>query len=459
MPRALLDQFNRLGDVRKSLIQKALDSATGTGEALIPEKLEEIITNTVVRLAPEIAVIKPEYDAQKFHEYNQLTSLPSAGGAMGEGATTPTRNAQYARKSVELKVVRRKGSVTNFLQDTSRNYIDASAAEMENHMQAHVYDLITYILFGNANGDGYTFDGLDYLVSTNRFNEAVGGSVPTSLNFLDDMIDLSNEKQGSQHDRVFVMSPRMLSKVSQLLTNVRLTQGLSAGGMSQVEVNGGWRLNAYRDIPIIESGSTRPQGTMGSITLADSGSGGAITDATYYFRVSYVGWNGESLASAENSISTTNADDITVSWSAETGAMFYKIYCATSSGSEKLVRVISAFNYDASGTISSDVTEYVFTSDPDSSDDSVTTAMESDVPLVSTGGVPPEYLMLWDLDKYQGLGKFPYTNAGGSRFRGLVTAEDLAKTDDFLPFLIKTYGALCPSFEETSVVWRGYRVA
>jgi hypothetical protein len=70
-----------------------------------------------------------------------------------------------------------------------------------------------------------------------------------------------------------------------------------------------------------------------------------------------------------------------------------------------------------------------------------------------------EQIFLWDLDEFQGLGRLPYTNEGGSRFNGLVTIEDLAKTDDFLPFLIKSYCAVAPSFEATSSVYRGLKVA
>lgn len=451
-----LDQFNKLGEVRKSLIRKALDSSTGTAEALIPEKLEQIITNTVVRLAPEMAVVKGEYDSQKFHEFNKLTNLPGAGGAMGEGATTPTRNSNYSRDTVELKVVRRKGAVTNFLQDSSEKYIDASAAEMENHMLAHVYDLIAYMAYGNPEADKYTYGGLDWFARSNRINESEGGSALSDLAILDEMIDRNHELQGQGHEKVFLMSPRMLSRVSQLLTNVRLNQGLLGSGLTQVEIGGGWRLNAYRDIPIIESGVTRPKTKMGTVTTSVSGSGSAISDDTWYFRVSAVTWDGEQEASDEVSQETSSSDELELSWSAVDNALFYKVYMGTSAGATKLIRVISAFTYDGSGTIDGDNTSITFTADP-AADDSVPTELQDDTPLVSTGGIQPEYVILWDLDKYQGMGKFPYTNRGGARFNGMVTIENLAQTDDFLPFLIKTYGALCPSFEETTVVHRGLR--
>jgi hypothetical protein len=463
MNTSYIKQFNRYAQENKSLIRKALDSASGTAEALIPEHLEQIITNTVVRLSPELAMVQPKFDNQKYHEFNRLLTLPAAGGAMGENAVTPTRNATYERSTVQLKIIRRKGAVTNFLADTSEKYIDAAAAEMENHLLAHTYDLSTYLVHGNAGADAYTFDGIGKMVETNRINEVAAGVVPTDLSFLDDMIDENLDRQGMNHNKAFLMSPKMLSKVSSLLTNVRLNQGLSGGGLTQVDVGGGWRLNAYRDIPIIVSSQMRPKATMGTVTTATAASGGTIPADEYFFRVSYVDYNGESTASAEVSrVTSGSTSTLTLSWADVPSALYYKIYCglATGGANTKLVKVISANSYDGSGTIGSRVTSHVFTTNPSTVDsDSVTSAMEADIPKIATGGVPPEDVILWDLDEYQGLGKMPYTNSGGSRFNGLVTITPLAITDDFVPFMTKTYAALCPSFEATSVIHRGLRVA
>jgi len=457
------DEYRRLGEVRKSLIRKALDSSTGVGEALIPEKLEEIISNTVVRLAPEMAIIQPEFDPQKLHEFNRLTALPSAGGAMGEAAVTPTRNATYSRESVQMKIIRRKGAVTNFLQDASARYIDAASAEMENHLLAHVYDLIIYMLYGNELADQYAYGGVDRWASTNRINEAIGGVVPTDLSDLDEMIDRGNERQAQQHDRCFVMSPRMLSKFSSLLTNVRLQQGLIGSGLTVIEINGGWRLNAYRDIPIIESGATRPKAQMTVVGTAKAGAGSGIPADTYYFQVAPVTWDGEQIASAEVNIATTVEDTITLSWTAYPGAMFYKVYVSKlggdGAGAGKLRHVLSGFQYDGAGTITGPTINHIFSSDPAVASASVPVHLQNDLPLNYTAGIPPEIVMLWDLDKYQGMGKLPYTNSAGSRFGGLVTIEELARTDDFLPFMIKSYAALCPAFEATSTIHRGLRVA
>jgi len=85
--------------------------------------------------------------------------------------------------------------------------------------------------------------------------------------------------------------------------------------------------------------------------------------------------------------------------------------------------------------------------------------MSDDVPFVATGSVNPETIYLWDLDPIQGLGKFPYASTGGSAYGGLVTVQELYQIDDYLHFLIKTYGVLAPAYEATSTWSRGWRVA
>lgn len=471
--KGLIEQYNALGAQRKTLIQKALTTQANSGEALIPEKLEKIITNTVVRLSPEMAVIQPEFDNQKLHSFNRLMKLPRAGGFMGEGATTPTSQGSYERASVELKILRRKGAVTNFLQDSSKKYIDASTAEMENHLQAHVYDIINALKFGNAGANKYAFDGLDKIIKTNRINEVRGGVVPTDLSFLDNMIDANIRKNGAGHNKVLMMSPEMQSLVSRLLTNVRLMQG-NAGTLGHVEINGGWRLATYRDIPILpvaDMGGN--QVAIGTVTLDATGKG-SIPAGDYFFQVSAITLDGETIASEEVTATFGANKSAKLQWTAVENASYYKIYCSKSTGTEKLVAVIPANTYDGTGTYVSDVTGVEITTDPSVKNPtlklvatgsfvdpnitaSVTDAMANDVPIVTTGGVAPETVMLWDLDKYQGLGKVPYTNVGGDKFGGLVTMTPLAITDDNIPFMVKSYLALCDAFEATSFMHRGLR--
>jgi len=460
-----------------STVQKALTAAAGSAQALVPQNLEKLITTTVVRLVPEIAVLDPFNAAMRYHEFNRLLTLPSGQGAIGEGAVTPTGQSTYERTGRVLKVTRAKGAVTNFLMDASKGYVDALSIEMENHVQAHAYNLVFQIHYGNDQADPYMFPGLDTFIQTNRFAGTKGGTVPTDLSDLDNMIDANIRLQGANHRKAFLMTPEMLSKYSRLLTNVRLNQGVVGSGMTQVEIDGGWRLQAYRDIPIITTSSLRNDVQMGTVTAAKTDSGGTVAAQQYFFQVSYVGLNGESIADAERTVTPTGGSSVvTLSWADVPDARLYKIYASLTTGTETLVSIIPANQYDAVGTPNARTTTVTFSTTPTAINPTVsapaglvstipsaaapvTTKMGSDVPVVATGGITPETVILWDLDKIQGLGKFAYTNSAGSRFGGLVTMEPLAKTDDNNPFMIKTYGTLIDSFEKTSYMLKNVRRA
>ncbi len=458
---AWTSNYNRLFSLPEGqkLLQKALTSATGSGETLIAEHLETTITNTMIRLVPELALPEYEYWPQKVYSFTRITALPAAGSAMGEASTTPTRQSSNQRAIVEMKIMKRKGSVTGFLQAAAAQNYDAMEVETENHLQAFGNDFATYMLYGNAGADQYTFSGLDRFTATYRQNEAAGGVVPTNLSDLDNLIDSSNRRKGQPHRRAFIMSPEMLTKYSQLYTQVRDNRD-AIRSSKVIEIDGGWRLQTYRDIPILESSQTRPQGQMGAVAYADAGAGGAIPDDQRFFQVAPVTWDGEQIASAEVNGTSVNADTITLSWTAYTGALFYKIYAADTSAQEKLVKIISAFTYDGNGTITGNVTSHIFTSEPLTADTtSVPSHMQNDVPLNYTGSVPPEVVFFWDLDPYQGMGRLEYTSKGGNRLNGFAEIIPLAKLDDQDDFLIKAYPALIDAFEATCGMHRGLRVA
>ncbi len=460
-----IQQFNSLyaHPATKQLLRKAmLTSESGVAAGTIPQHLEEIITNTVVRLVPELAVPVLRFDNQKFHEFNRLTGIPSAGSAMGEASTTPIRRSAYTPDSIQLKIMKRKGAVTGFLKDASAQYLAQPASEMENHIQSFGFDLRTYYLFGNKGADSYTFDGLDVNIATNRTNLS-SSQVPTDLSLLDAMVDANSRRQGQMHRKVWLMSPELLSKFSSLWTVVRDTRAASRG-TSDFEVVGGYRLEAYRGIPILETTGTRPVVDMGTVVLSTAGTGGTIAADTYYIRIAPVTWDGEQVSSAaSNSVTTSGSTStITATFTAVDSALFYKVYCDTVDGSETLVKVVSAFTYDSDGTPTAEITSITLTTDPTVADtDSVPTHMQDDVPLERDPGFnqPMEYLILWDLDEFQGLGKVAYTNTNGSRFRGLITPMEVYNTDDNFPFLLKSYCAQIPAYEATSFIARGLRTA
>jgi len=451
----LIHQFNRFGQ-GNNLIQKALTTAANSGGALIPESLEREITDTIVRLSPELALMTPVSIASDQHKFNQLTARPAPGGAMGENATTPVTSSQSSRKTLDLKVIRRKGKVTGFEKDSSRDYIDALGFEMENQVQAQALDLIQYMTYGDADVNSYEFSGLAKFISTNRTNNSAGAVAPATLKFLDDMIDASNSSGGNRHRRCFKMSPQMLSHVSRLLTNVRLQQG--GNTLTQVEIGGGWRLNAYRNIPIVETANLTAKTGIDpdDVTLGTAATGGGLSDGTYDIVVVPITLDGEHLGHTVKQITLSGggaAQTITITLSdAFPGAYQYYIFGVTDPGDAVLIDIVPAKTYDSDGTITGDngVSGSPFTILSMTPTAKVPSHFAGMRPLALNNGFAPESVILHDLNPIQGLGKMPYTNTGGSRMNGLITFENLAKTDDFENFLVKSFTGLTPALEKTS---------
>lgn len=458
------------------LVRKALDSSTGVGEALIPQHLERLITNEVIRLIPEFMFQEPEFGRQKKHEFDRITTLGSAGGAMGESSVTATTNSTYSRTFVNLKVVRRKGLVSDFLQEASADFADALALEIENQSRQQAYSLNLYSLYGNEHANQYEFTGRDTYIRTNRSNGGfVSGAatVPTSFKPLDDMMDASNRFGGFNHKRAFIMSPEMLSKFSQLATNVRVMQPTS-GNFTQVDLGYGFRADAYRGVPIIQSSMIGGaySGTMTTVTATSGGTtGGSFSNGTYYFRVEKVTQNGISQASAESSVTLaggTATQQINLAWAADSDAIQYRIHYSSSTGltAMTLIDAVSGFAYDSVGTVGAARTSTAVLSATPTTNvnfapiatDSFAANMTGDRPLTAVGGVNAECIYLIDFDRVQGLGRFPYTN-NGTQGQGVISMRPLYNNDAGIPFLIYTHGAIAPSFEATSAVSRGWRVA
>lgn len=468
MDHRIFRQFNKYGEgAVKSLIQKALTADATSGGALSPQSLEQLITQTLIKLSPMAALVTPKKIESIQHDFNRLIALPTRGGAQGDGGATRRSQGTYKRDQVKLKVIRRIGEVSGFVKDGTNQ--DVVAIELENHLYAHILDISYYNTWGNL-GNGYEYGGLDYFVATNRSINASGG-VSATLPMLDKMIAANTRAGGARHRKCFLMSPEMLAFIGGLVNYYRLTQGIEV--LNQIEINAGWKLAAYRGIPIIETTYTRPTTKMGTVTSTPYvDAGGSLANGTYYYWVAAVTLQGEQAVNAQATTVMAGSNTATaLAWAVVPEAMAYRIYYTStinSAATAKLIKVVPAFTYNADGSISGDTLgTNILTNSPDwnvsTLAGSTPPGMQNDIPYkidpTVLGNVPEETIVLWDLDEIQGLGKMPFTNGDGDRMEGLVTVEPLAKTDDFVPFLIKSYTALTPSFEATSIIQRGILAA
>jgi hypothetical protein len=107
----------------------------------------------------------------------------------------------------------------------------------------------------------------------------------------------------------------------------------------------------------ISGSSFTPISSPGTPTLADSSTAGSLaTSTTYYYKVTALTSNGETLPSAEASISTGSDTSITISWTAVTGATSYNVYRGTTSGGENTYFNTTSTSYTDTGAAGTSAT-------------------------------------------------------------------------------------------------------
>lgn len=444
------------------LLKKALDSGASSGGALIHEYLEDIITDQIISQYPEWSMISPKKIGSKSYKLKSRNARGGVGGAVGENATLTAQNSTYEQPEVPLKIVARQFSVTDFLRDSTSENLDAFAQELENEVNDQVLSLNLYNIFGNAVADTYQYSGWDKSILTNRNKTVLDGwssgaaTVPSALTTFDNMINASNRKGGERFKRAFVMSSDMASLLSRLYTSVRKN---IAPEMTRLP--GGHELESYRRIPILESTviSGSHTGTMTTVTAASAGTtGGSLSDGTYYFRVSAITADGESMASAESSVTLAGAtatQQINLTFTAFPGAIGYKVFYSATTGLSgmSLIRWSAAKTYDGNGSISGNVTTINLLN---VTANTTVTGIASDKPLTAVSGVNAENIYLICFDDYQGMGRFAFNNAG-QRENGIVSFDMLGKTKMTTDAILQTHGAIIPAFEATSVKAAGWR--
>lgn len=452
----------------RSKLMKALTVEPSTGAAITDIAISDALTNTVIALSPEIALLELEGSKSYTYYYDVVSSLGAPTGAIGGGATTPSRQSSYSRNSVTMKSIRNRGAVADFLKDTSQelNRIDAVAVEMENQLLAQTWDVNYNVIYGNNTANAYEMNGWETNIpAANRISYFTSGAptVPTDLSIVNDMIAYSDRKGGNRHRKALICSPEMNQRLGFLLTSTRIQYGIP-GTLETVEINGGYRLTAYQGIPILPSTFLGGQGagTMGSISLASGGTtGGSLSDGTYYASVTYISKYGESMGSAIGTVTLsggTATQKITISFTDVPDAYSYIVYAGTVNAYGSLTRKkkVTAWTYDSTGTPTGRISSISLTSLTADSSVSTSSAVTTPNPVTATKTWNSEMIMLIDLDPVQGMGKMVYAN-DGNRMNGLVTIEPLAKTDANLPFLITTNATIVPAFPDTSLIAYGLR--
>ena len=108
----------------EDLIQKALDSTTASGAALIPQLVDPYIPELALQYSPFRQLIPRTPWKSGTFDKNRRTALGRAR-MVGDGTSAPESQSTYARFQEPLKIMQGKGGVTGFMQAASQELVDA----------------------------------------------------------------------------------------------------------------------------------------------------------------------------------------------------------------------------------------------------------------------------------------------------------------------------------------------
>lgn len=413
-------------------LRKALTTAAGSGEDLLPYDLDPMLHEELLVLQPLTQLLSVLPAGGLTHEYRVRTSHPAA---WFEGEVTPANNKKsgYTRKTVQTKIQRIWGSVAGFAQAATAKFVNALATEVEGSLMG-MADLFEYgALFGTADDIGFTGDAYQYSGILPRiFSYAPGnvidaGGDKISLDDLDAAIALIDQWREVKNDpQLFMMSVRMRQVVDGLQTRVQIP-------LTNVELGDGKiRMRAYDDRPIYESNYFKPAATTSSPTVDGApAAGGALPDASWTYRIASVTAYGEQVAgtaSAADVTATTN-NSVDLTWTADPLAYEYMIFRSQDGGAYQLLDIIPAFTYDSAGTVNGSVEAY--------SDEGAKTPKA--IKPLEAG---EQNILLLDTNPERGAAFVGLVDDMGDAVDQMVRFVELARTGDTYDYFLKSYLAL-----------------
>lgn len=427
-------------------LEKALNTATASGQALLAQDLEPALVEYLGRYMPLWGMIPRGQADSKTHEYTKRTGVPSAW-VEGEATAPGVTSGSYARESVQLKILRTWGSVTGFQQKMSEKFINALRTEIDGSVEG-LADLIEYSLLWGDTTDAYQFSGLETFMrndATARANNVFDLNAVITLTDLDNMLDATEGFRGLDRDpKMFIASRQMISKITGLQTKIQRT-------VQEVEFEGGFRMATYRGVPLVPSGFVRPAATTTSPAVtATAAAGGTLADDEYFYRIASVTLYGEQLIGDEDSATTaTTNNSVALTWTADANARLYKIYRGTVTGADNLdlIASIPAKTYNADGSVASNVAAFT--------DDGSYTALTQFVPQ-SAG---EESIFLVNGNPERGSKLVGALSPIGEKIDNFVTFTELARVKSTFDYMIESFMALQVPYPSVHAMARRVRIA
>lgn len=226
-------------------IRKAMATNDANGSALfVPDIVSAGIREYFEKRTPVWNQIrKVPVDSQAVVIRSQ-EGLPTASFGTELGALPAVTDTPYTERAVALKSLYTRGELSGQLMAASRSVVNIMEREIRNHTLAMVKRLETALIVGNATTNPAEFDGINTWVQ-NTLDVTVAGTPPTNppltLNMLEQLLD---RPRFGAPNLLFMNAATRRRLWAVLQPQIRF--------IGETEINGGFRVRAYNDLPIIE---------------------------------------------------------------------------------------------------------------------------------------------------------------------------------------------------------------
>lgn len=223
-------------------LRKSLSETDITGKLVQPQ-INRVIQSLILVNAPLRANLPRKPGSGEAALINQRTANPAAETVADTTDFTAKESTYGARQSFTFKTVGVRGQVTRKAQAIGRTYTDIKAQEMQACLDAVRDKEESLIVGGDATANATQFSGFRKIMADTSSQIVTAGTngAPLTLAMLDEAIDRCYGVPN-----MIVCSKRTRRELNALLqVNQRF--------VDRMEVNGGFKVMSYNDIPIFWS--------------------------------------------------------------------------------------------------------------------------------------------------------------------------------------------------------------
>jgi hypothetical protein len=280
------------------------------------------------RLIPRKTWTTNTYIFNKRSKYPSAQFTTEAPPTSGTGSVAPSSSV-YTQLNYPIKHTQVNLDLSEFSIQIARVNGDLVDLELDGSSKAMVYLEEMAHLFGSAGATLNTarpqWDGFDMLL--NPANKLDSSGAVITLAMLDSMIDKVKAALAAElgANYFFLASPELISAINRLVLQylryngamkvfVRDDYGIPNAPVVDNYMDAGIEVASYRGVPLVESSFLASQGQMTAVSLAASGAGSQLVASAYSYVVEVVSDIGDSIACAEQSITPTAGQNITLTW-------------------------------------------------------------------------------------------------------------------------------------------------